>query len=136
MNVLTSVKEKKDLALGYALWCLSLVGICGVQRMYLGQVGPGILLLFTFGFCGVGQLLDLLLLPGAVRKTNQQLGFSDFQAAASLPLRKSNRTSSMPQDRIESDRFEEDDDLKQLLLQAEKSVSRIDISSKSDSHGR
>jgi TM2 domain-containing membrane protein YozV len=44
---LKSAAEKKDLALGYALWALSLMGICGVQRMYLGQPGLGIALLFT-----------------------------------------------------------------------------------------
>lgn len=63
-------EEKKDLALGYALWCLSLIGLCGVQRLYLGQVGYGLVLMFTFGLCGMAQLLDLILLPDAVAKTN------------------------------------------------------------------
>ena len=66
-------REKKELSLGYLLWCLSLVGVCGVQRMYLGQVGYGVALLFTFGFCGIGQLLDLLLLPEAVKFANRGL---------------------------------------------------------------
>lgn len=64
-------REKKELALGYALWCLGLVGICGVQRLYIGQVGYGLVLLFTFGLCGLAQLLDLLLLPSAVANINQ-----------------------------------------------------------------
>lgn len=64
-------EEKKDLALGYALWCLSLIGLCGVQRLYLGQVGYGLVLMFTFGLCGIAQLLDLILLPDVVAKTNE-----------------------------------------------------------------
>lgn len=72
-------REKKALALTYALWALSLVGICGVQRMYLGQTGLGIALLFTFGFCGVGQFFDLLLLPNAVKQANQHLRDSEKQ---------------------------------------------------------
>lgn len=71
-------REKKGLALTYALWALSLVGICGVQRMYLGQTGLGIALLFTFGFCGVGQFFDLLLLPNAVKQANQRLRDSNM----------------------------------------------------------
>ena len=64
-------QEQKDVALAYALWCLSLVGLCGVQRLYLGQVGYGLILLLTFGFCGVAQLLDLILLPDAVGQLNR-----------------------------------------------------------------
>ena len=88
--------EKKEVAIGYLLWTLSFVGVCGVQRMYLGQVGYGIALLFTFGFCGIGQLLDLLLLPEAVNHANRSSGASNggsmpaasvsaVPAAASVP---------------------------------------------------
>jgi len=56
--------------MSYCLWCLSFVGICGVQRIYLGHNALGILMLFTFGFCGVGQVLDLFLLPDAVDRKN------------------------------------------------------------------
>ena len=67
--------EQKSLALGYALWALGLVGLCGVQRLYIGQIAPGLLYLFTFGLCGVGQLLDLILLPDATTQANLKLNF-------------------------------------------------------------
>jgi tetratricopeptide (TPR) repeat protein len=45
--------------------------------MYLGQTRLGIALLFTFGFCGVWQVFDLLLLPDAVKQANQHLRDSE-----------------------------------------------------------
>lgn len=57
----------------YALWCLCFLGICGGQRFYAGQVGGGLLYLFTFGLFGFGQLLDLILIPGMVEKRNVYL---------------------------------------------------------------
>lgn len=33
----------------------------------------GLLYLFTFGFCGIGQLIDLILIPGIVGSHNRRL---------------------------------------------------------------
>jgi len=74
--------EKKSLALGYALWALGLVGLCGVQRLYLGQIAPGLLYLFTFGLCGVGQLLDLILLSDATKQANLKLNLPESSSRA------------------------------------------------------
>jgi TM2 domain-containing membrane protein YozV len=67
------IPERRSLAVSYLLWCLCLVGICGVQRFYNRKPLSGLLWLFTFGLCGLGQLIDLLLLPGVVRQANQSL---------------------------------------------------------------
>ena len=61
---------RKDSGTAYLLWLLGLCGICGLHRFYLGQPIPGILYLLTFGICGVGQLIDLFLIPGEVRTAN------------------------------------------------------------------
>jgi len=97
-----------------------------MQRMYLGQVGPGILLLFTLGFCGMAQLLDLLLLPGAVKQANQHLGLSGSEAATPIPSSQSIPTSRAPQVKVALVNSADDDELDQLLRQAEKSVSRTE----------
>jgi len=49
------------------LWALvlaggSLVGICGLQRFYVGKVGTGILWFLTGGLFGIGQLIDIILI--------------------------------------------------------------------------
>ncbi|WJI26011.1 TM2 domain-containing protein [Thermosynechococcus sp. B3] len=57
----------------YLLWCLSFVGFCGLQRFYVGQPMIGFLYLITFGFCGIGQFIDLFLIPGMVDHRNTYL---------------------------------------------------------------
>lgn len=37
-------------------------GFCGIQRFYTGHIGIGLLQLFTFGMCGVWQLIDVVLI--------------------------------------------------------------------------
>lgn len=118
-----SATEQKDLALAYALWALSVIGICGVQRMYLGQTGLGIAMLFTFGFCGIGQVLDLILLPAALNQANRRLGFVENAISASTPS--SQGSAPAPQKSVSvSMASSKDDELDLLLRQAEQSVRR------------
>jgi hypothetical protein len=65
--------ERRTLAVSYLLWCLGLVGVCGVQRFYNRKPLSGLLWLLSFGLCGVGQLVDLLLIPTLVEQANQPL---------------------------------------------------------------
>lgn len=74
-------QERRSLALSYLLWCLCLVGVCGMQRFYNRKPLSGLLWLFTFGFCFIGQLIDLLVMPKLVRQANQSLLQGDGAAA-------------------------------------------------------
>ncbi|MEL7358908.1 MAG: TM2 domain-containing protein [Cyanobacteria bacterium J06560_6] len=58
----------------YLLWCLCFFGICGGQRLYTGNIGSGVLYLLTFGFFGIGQLVDLATIPEMVSRRNHALG--------------------------------------------------------------
>jgi len=55
------------------LWAAAFVGVCGLQRLYAGKIGTGLLYLFTFGLAGMGQFVDLFLIPGMVRDANNRL---------------------------------------------------------------
>lgn len=116
--------EKKGLALAYALWALSIVGICGVQRMYLGQSALGIAMLVTFGFCGVGQLLDLLLLPDALNQANRRLTFSSNGLDGAVPPIP--KTAPVHHRPSVSSQMTQGDELDQLLEQAKQAVNRTD----------
>jgi TM2 domain-containing membrane protein YozV len=49
-----------------------LFGTCGVDRFYIGDVGMGLLKLFTFGGCGILWLIDLFLIRDRADDYNRQ----------------------------------------------------------------
>lgn len=72
---------RKQKTVAYLLWCLGFFGLCGVHRLYTERYLLGILYLFTFGFCFLGQLIDLLLIPDDVGSFN----LSERQRAVARP---------------------------------------------------
>ncbi|WP_216904619.1 TM2 domain-containing protein [Synechococcus sp. CCY 9618] len=73
LTALDRPAEKRSVALSYLFWCTCFVGVCGLQRFYNRKPASGVLWLLTFGLCGIGQLLDLILVPDMVRQANQAL---------------------------------------------------------------
>ena len=62
--------EAKRSWIAYLLWFLCVLGVCGAHRLYVGEIGWGVVYLLTFGFCGIGQFIDLFTIPGMVRRRN------------------------------------------------------------------
>jgi len=61
----------KEKGIAYVLLIIpSLFGIAGLHRFYIGQIGMGLIYLFTFGFLGIGLIIDLFTLSGMVDKYN------------------------------------------------------------------
>lgn len=56
----------------YLLWLGCLFQVHGLHRFYNGKVVTGLLWMCTFGLFGLGQLLDLMLIPGMVDEHNTQ----------------------------------------------------------------
>ncbi|MDQ0512824.1 NINE protein [Ancylobacter amanitiformis] len=54
----------------YLFWFFCLIGVCGIHRFYAGRYWTGALWLLTLGLLGIGQLVDLFLIPGMVREAN------------------------------------------------------------------
>ena len=70
-----TIQEEKFTSIAYLLWGLGFVGICGLHRMYLGQYGLGTAMLFTFGLCGVGQVIEVATIPQATQDANARNGY-------------------------------------------------------------
>jgi TM2 domain-containing membrane protein YozV len=73
--------ERRSVAVAYLLWCVSLFGLCGLQRFYNRKPLSGTLWLLTFGLCFIGQLVDLFLIPELVEQANQPLLLAKALAA-------------------------------------------------------
>lgn len=65
--------QEINTGIAYILWALGIFGFCGIHRLYLGRIGTGILYFFTFGLFGLGQVIDLFLIPDMVKEKNYYL---------------------------------------------------------------
>ena len=72
------VKEKGT---AYILWAGCFMGVAGLQRLYAGKIGTGLLYLFTFGLFGVGQFVDLFLIPRMIEDANNRLALEGMDPA-------------------------------------------------------
>lgn len=74
-------KPETKVSSSYILWLGCLLQLHGLHRIYNGKIASGLLWLCTFGLFGVGQLVDLVLIPNMVDEYNTKLraklGMSD-----------------------------------------------------------
>ena len=70
----------------YLLWLGCLFGVFGLHRLYNGKIATGLIWLFTLGFFGVGQFIDLLLIPDMVEEHNIKYRARLGMAANGVPL--------------------------------------------------
>ena len=66
-------KQEVDPGVAYILWAFGLMGFCGIHRFYSGKIASGLVYFLTLGFFGVGQVVDLFLIPGMTKERNMRL---------------------------------------------------------------
>jgi len=87
-------QERRSVGLAYLLWAmaflavpLGLPGLNGLHRFYCRKPRTGALWLVSFGLLGIGQLVDLFLIPAMVEAANKDLPPDQPLAAAQAPAR-------------------------------------------------
>lgn len=60
----------KSKGTAYLLWFIGGFGWLGLQHFYLGKIGKGAIWILTGGVFGLGSLIDLFTLGGAVERHN------------------------------------------------------------------
>jgi TM2 domain-containing membrane protein YozV len=60
---------------------LAFVGVAGIQRFIVDEVGMGLLYLFTWGFCGIGTIVDLVNHKSIANDFNRRMAYESFQIA-------------------------------------------------------
>jgi TM2 domain-containing membrane protein YozV len=60
---------------------LGFIGVSGVQRFLVGQIGMGLLYLFTGGLCVVGTIVDLVNHKSLADDYNRGMAYESFQMA-------------------------------------------------------
>lgn len=60
---------------------LGFVVVAGVQRFVVGQIGMGLLYLFTGGFCLIGTIVDLVNHKTIATEYNRKMAYESFQIA-------------------------------------------------------
>lgn len=64
-------KNQKSSGISWILWLFT--GGLGGHRFYLGKIGTGVAMLFTLGGLGIWAFIDLFLLSGMIRDTNNKI---------------------------------------------------------------
>jgi len=77
-----SAPQRRHAVLAYALWGLGLMGFCGLHRLYLRRPVSGSAYLFSVGFFGIGQLLDLMQMQRLLEQANQPFLLAEARRAA------------------------------------------------------
>jgi TM2 domain-containing membrane protein YozV len=60
--------QQKSVGVAYALWFF--LGVLGAHQFYLGKTGRAISYIFTFGWLGIGLLIDLFTMSKQVQQAN------------------------------------------------------------------
>jgi len=60
---------------------LGFIGIAGVHRFLVGQIGLGLLYFFTAGFCWIGTIVDLVNHREIALEYNRKMAYESFHMA-------------------------------------------------------
>jgi TM2 domain-containing membrane protein YozV len=66
-------QERRSVGVTYLLWAMGLFGLNGIHRFYCRKPVSGGVWLMSLGLVGIGQMVDLFLIPSMVAEANRPL---------------------------------------------------------------
>ena len=94
-------KKMNNTPTSYLFWLCWFAGFAGLHRIYNKKFLTGLLWFFTWGLFGVGQIVDLLLIPSMVEEHNvkarRRLGLSSTGVPLDSPTAQATQTFSLSQ---------------------------------------
>ena len=84
-----------NIGYSYLFWAACLLGLSGCHRIYNGKIFTGLIWLFTYGLFGIGQFIDLLLIPSMVEEHNAKVRAKLGISSQGVPLSQSNGAIAM-----------------------------------------
>lgn len=116
----------------YVLWLGCLLQLHGLHRLYNGKIFTGLLWMFSFGLFGIGQLVDLLLIPNMVQEHNdkarERYGLSPAGAPLIKPeVQKVILEQHRPTERLASSQLASSQLMVQLLKAAENRGGKLTV---------
>jgi TM2 domain-containing membrane protein YozV len=85
----TNNKHQERLIVSYVLNAVGFAGLAGLHRLYNGKIGTGLLWLCTGGVLGIGQFVDLFLIPNMVEEQELKLRQKAGVSPLGVPLNQS-----------------------------------------------
>lgn len=64
-------RPRRDIVTAYILLAPSIIGLAGLHRFYVGRWVSGLVWLVTGGLCGIGSIVDLVMMPRMVDDHNR-----------------------------------------------------------------
>lgn len=82
LSIYNGKRMKADMILIGGL--IGLLGVAGIQRFMVNQIGMGILFLLTGGLCLIGTIVDLVNYKKLANEHNQQKGYEALEMTKSI----------------------------------------------------
>lgn len=85
-RAVSHTRPMNDVKTSYLFWLFWLFGAGGIHRLYNRKIASGILYMMTWGFFGIGQMIDLVLIPEMVDDHNLRMRMKLGMSPYGVPL--------------------------------------------------